>query len=142
MNDKIPHFLIIDDDEVTREELCSILTALECSCEFARSIEDVIENLSKLNQPLKYEAIFIEQLLSGLNSSELITKLKNNPYTKSIPKIMLSSNSTVRDLILGYNAGADYYITKPFDQEQIEYAFDILLANSKDEIHVINLDEI
>jgi DNA-binding response OmpR family regulator len=45
--------------------------------------------------------------------------LKENPETKSIPILMLTAKSQESDKFWGKEAGADAYVTKPFDMDEL-----------------------
>ena len=54
-------------------------------------------------------------MMPGISGLELCSKIKNDIETSHIPIILLTSLAEREDVIKGFNAGADDYITKPFD---------------------------
>ena len=53
------------------------------------------------------------------DSLEAVKKIKTDPETKNIPVFMLSAKGQMEDLDQAFVAGADNYITKPFDVEKL-----------------------
>jgi CheY-like chemotaxis protein len=49
---------------------------------------------------------------------EVLKRIKNDPRTKSIPVVILTSSKEERDLVQGYGLGANSYIQKPVDFDQ------------------------
>ena len=62
---------------------------------------------------------------SGL---ELVTTLKADPATKAIPIILLSAKAQTSDLKTGLDAGADDYVTKPFEPLDLVERVNVLLS--------------
>ncbi|NPA35357.1 MAG: response regulator [Chlorobi bacterium] len=60
---------------------------------------------------------------------ELCDKVKNNFSTSHIPVILLTGNTTLDDKLKGMYAGADVYITKPFEIKYLDAVVQSLLAN-------------
>jgi CheY-like chemotaxis protein len=64
--------------------------------------------------------ILSDIMMPGISGFELCSILKNDIETCHIPVILLSSLAERSDVIKGLNAGADDYITKPFDMSILE----------------------
>ncbi|HOO97503.1 MAG TPA: response regulator transcription factor [Caldisericia bacterium] len=70
------------------------------------------------------DLIVLDIMLPGQNGFMLTRKIRENKGTLYIPIIMLTARSDERDIIRGFELGADDYVTKPFSKE-------ILLARIK-----------
>lgn len=55
----------------------------------------------------------------GINGLELINFVKKNPRYKHVPLIVISTEGTERDREKGMRLGADAYLTKPFEPEDL-----------------------
>lgn len=58
-------------------------------------------------------------MLPGMDGYNVCRALKFDVRLKQIPTIMLTVKASTEDRIMGEASGADYYITKPFSQEQL-----------------------
>ena len=71
------------------------------------------------------DLIIMDMLLSGVNGTDLCIDLKKNPSTSHIPVIMISAHPNAKEICL--QAGADEFISKPFDMNDILSKIDRLL---------------
>ena len=63
--------------------------------------------------------IFLDVMLPEMNGYEVCKILKNDPLTLNIPIIMLSVRSSPEDIETGLKAGANEYMTKPFNLSEL-----------------------
>ena len=114
--------LVVDDDNLTREMVkaafqedghraCSAATIAECR---------------KALETGKPDIIVLDRGLPDGDGLQLCLNLKRDPQFKTIPIIMLTGKSEVTDKILGLRFGADDYLTKPFDIEELRARVDAL----------------
>ncbi len=69
----------------------------------------------KLALQKKPGLILLDWMLPGMDGLEVLAKLKSHEETKDIPVFMLTAKGQMDDVALAFGAGADDYITKPFD---------------------------
>lgn len=85
----------------------------------------------KENKP---DLIILDVMMPEMDGIEACKKIKADKDTKMIPIIMLTSMGNVRDKVQGLNAGANDYITKPFNPEE-------LIARVKAQLRIKFLEE-
>lgn len=73
------------------------------------------------------DIIITDVEMPGQNGYEVCDKIRSNPATAKIPVVFLSSLSTVREKMKGYEAGADDYLVKPFDEDELKTKISVLL---------------
>ena len=108
--------LIVDDDAEAVELLKEALTAQNLR---VISAENGDEAIKKVREE-KPDAVVLDIVLPGLNGLEVCRILKQDKATHSIPIIMVSGKAMeTRDKVAGFGAGADDYLTKPFQTEEL-----------------------
>ncbi|MCE5177939.1 MAG: hybrid sensor histidine kinase/response regulator [Porphyromonadaceae bacterium] len=65
------------------------------------------------------DLILLDILMPGVNGFELAEQLKNNPVYQDIPIIFLTALNATSDIIKGFGLGADDFISKPFNKEEL-----------------------
>lgn len=107
---------LVDDDVDLREGLAEQLSLYdEFSTEEAGTAADALAYLAE-NQP---DMIILDVGLPDMDGRELCKRIRKNGVT--VPILMLTGNVTEADTVLGLDAGANDYVTKPF-------SFTVLLA--------------
>jgi two-component system, sensor histidine kinase and response regulator len=107
--------LIIEDEIEICEDLVKILKLSDYDTLFAH---DGVEGL-KLALAHIPDLIISDIMIPKLNGYELLRKLQNEPETASIPFLFLSAKSNKFDLREAMNLGADDFITKPYDIDEL-----------------------
>jgi two-component system, response regulator len=62
--------------------------------------------------------VLLDLKLPKVGGLEVLKQAKTDPRTKSIPIVIMTSSKEERDLVVGYNLGANSYIQKPVDFDQ------------------------
>ena len=107
--------LIVDDDEDILLIVQTLLTNAGYAPILARNGREGIEQAAAL-QP---DVILLDVTMPQMSGWEVCATLKNLPETSSIPIVMLTVKSEIKDLITGMQVGANDYITKPFTKRHL-----------------------
>ncbi|MGD0506158.1 MAG: response regulator [Terriglobales bacterium] len=62
--------------------------------------------------------VLLDLKLPKVDGMEVLKQVKNDPRTKTVPVVIMTSSKEERDLVAGYNLGANSYIQKPVDFDQ------------------------
>jgi two-component system, response regulator len=62
--------------------------------------------------------VLLDLKLPKVNGMEVLKQVKSDPRTRNIPIVIMTSSGEERDLVIGYNLGANSYIQKPVDFDQ------------------------
>jgi len=103
--------LVMDDDPVIQK-----LLTVNFEMEGYRVVTagDGVEGLERVkeHQP---DIVLVDIMMPRMDGFEVLHRLKDDPATASIPVVVLSAKAQATDIQTGVEAGADDYITKPFD---------------------------
>lgn len=72
-----------------------------------------------------YDLLILDVMMPGLNGYEVARRVRSKRC--ATPILMLTAKSGLEDRIQGLNAGADYYLTKPFDSRELLACINALL---------------
>jgi CheY-like chemotaxis protein len=75
----------------------------------------------------KPDLILLDIMMPQMDGLEVLTLLKENPGTASIPVILLTAKMQYEDILGGYKTGADYFITKPFKKTDLMAGINLIL---------------
>ncbi|MEH7177428.1 response regulator transcription factor [Neobacillus vireti] len=105
--------LVVEDEE-------KIARVLELELEYeGYSVTKVIDGLEALEayRTGSWDLILLDVMLPGLSGIELLRRIRNNDVLT--PVILLTAKSSVEDKVSGLDLGANDYITKPFQIEEL-----------------------
>ena len=111
----MPRILVIDDDP-TISELVSI--NLEMAGYDVNQAEDGIKGQALALQSPP-DLIMLDLMLPQVDGFTVCQRLRRDARTADIPVLMLTALGQIQDKVEGFNAGADDYLTKPFDVEEM-----------------------
>ena len=104
--------LIVDDDE-NIAELISLYLVKECfDTEIAANGEEALKKFEAYHPHL----ILLDIMLPGIDGYDVCREIRKN---SNVPIIMLSAKGEVFDKVLGLKIGADDYMVKPFDSNEL-----------------------
>lgn len=104
--------LIVDDDENIAELISLYLEKEQYDTETAHDGEEALKIIEVYNPDL----ILLDLMLPGIDGYEVCQQVRK---TRDIPIIMLSAKGEVFDKVLGLKMGADDYMVKPFDANEL-----------------------
>ena len=73
----------------------------------------------ELTKKEKPSLILLDLMLPGMDGKDLCRAIKSNPLTQSIPILMLTAKAEEVDRVIGFELGADDYVTKPFSPREL-----------------------
>lgn len=100
-------------------------------------------NLAKNNQ---YDALILDVMLPGMDGFTICQRIRQEAQS-DIPVLMLTARDQLKDKLDGFDAGADDYLIKPFDFEELDARLNAIIRRHKGEldskplvIHDLELD--
>lgn len=113
--------LVIEDEKLLADSLKTLLEGKGFQVEVAYDGETGAE-YAELGV---YDLLILDVMMPGLDGYQVAKQVRGKRVTTSI--LMLTARSSVEDRIQGLNAGADYYLTKPFDTRELLACINTLL---------------
>ncbi len=120
--------LLIEDEKMLAESLKTLLTAK------GFQVEAVYDGETGADYALTgiYDLLILDVMMPGLNGFQVARTVRAKRC--AVPILMLTARSDVTDRIEGLNAGADYYLTKPFDTRELLACINALLRRQGEQI--------
>lgn len=123
-NEKKLKILMVDDDEHICQLLALYLARDGFDAEFCHNGESALAKLGIT----AYDAVLLDVMMPGMDGFEVLSALRK---FSNVPVIMLSARGEPTDKITGLDRGADDYITKPFEPQEIIARIRAVLRRSK-----------
>ncbi|MDM7937616.1 MAG: response regulator transcription factor [Cyanobium sp. CZS 48M] len=122
-----PCILLIEDDRDMRELVAAHLEHGGFAVETA---EDGIKGQALALQA-NPDLILLDLMLPKVDGLTLCQRLRRDERTAGIPIMMITALGGTKDKVSGFNSGADDYLTKPFDLEELMVRVKALLRRSE-----------
>jgi signal transduction histidine kinase len=119
------YIMAVEDSMVQAKKLKNFFDSNNINNVFYTNADEAIEAL-RVNLPL---LVISDIVMPGMDGYEFCSMIKNDPLLKDIPVILLTSLSDPLDIIKGLQAGADNFITKPYEEQYLLSRIHYLLAN-------------
>ncbi len=119
--------LVVDDDPTI---LVVIEAALKAAGHAVLAFEDSDEAMAVVEET-KVSAAVLDIMMPGRSGYELLSQLQAQPQTRGLPVLFLSSLDSPPERIRGLREGADDYLGKPFDPEELVLRVERLVERSE-----------
>jgi two-component system, sensor histidine kinase and response regulator len=107
--------VLLVDDHPTNIAILEEVLSEKYHLKTAGSGEEVLE----LVEEFRPDVILLDIMMPGIDGYETCRRIRANPALKFIKIIMVSAKAMVAERLKGYESGADDYITKPFEEEEL-----------------------
>ncbi len=116
--------LVIDDNLDSITILRSILESNGFAVLTAQSGQQALD-LLKTEAP---DVVLCDVMMPEMSGLEVLERIKSTHATSKLPVIMVTAKTQDEDVMVGYQFGADYYITKPCTSKQLLYGIGLVLG--------------
>lgn len=127
MNDEKLNVLVVEDEPLISEMIAKSLRLEGYHVDAAKTGEEGLQKVKELNPDL----VLLDVLLPKIDGWEVLTRLRDDPRTKTIPIIMLTALSDEKSKVQGLRGGADDYVTKPFSALELMARVEAVLKRSE-----------
>jgi sigma-B regulation protein RsbU (phosphoserine phosphatase) len=136
--------MVADDDPIQRDRLRESLEGWGYS---VVCVDNGQAAWDRLCADASIETLITDWLMPGMDGTDLCHRVRESTRERYLPVILLTSRSRQEDLLVGLNAGADAFLTKPYDPAQLLAQIRIAerivglerrLANQVEELRCVN----
>lgn len=120
--------LIIEDEVLLAESLRALLESRSFEVDVAHDGETGAEYI----ELGVYDLVILDVMLPGLDGYQVARRVRS--HRCATPILMLTAKSELEDRVEGLNAGADYYLTKPFDTRELLACVNALLRRQGSQV--------
>ena len=119
---EIPRVLVVDDDQ-------EVAKSIEASLRRNYQVFVVYSGISALKEARRHnpDIIVLDVVMPGLDGLETCRELRIDPALADIPILFLTALGRPEDRVAGLRAGADDYLTKPFNLEELQLRIKAIL---------------
>jgi len=124
----MPELVMVIEDEKEIRDL--IRYNLERAGYRVNAVSDGEEGLQGLfaSRP---DALVLDLMLPGMNGLEILREVRAEPMTQDLPVVVLTARGAEMDKLLGFEHGADDYMTKPFSPRELVARLQALLRRAR-----------
>ena len=108
--------LIVDDEPINIQVLKNHLTANHYKVTQALNGKSA---LAALDREENIDLILLDVMMPNMSGYEVCAKIREKYPAQSLPILMLTAKNQVADLVMGFQFGANDYLTKPFEVEEM-----------------------
>ncbi|ATW25034.1 ATP-binding protein [Candidatus Formimonas warabiya] len=111
-----PHIMLVDDNQTNLMSLAGILRMKNYSITAVTSNEQFLEEFRGAGE---VSLVILDVMLPGLSGYEICREIRKNFTVSELPILMLTARTTTQDIVMGMEAGANDYLAKPFDTDEL-----------------------
>lgn len=132
MKDKT-RFLVADDDELNLDIIKEYLTYMSPNYQIETAADGQMAwQMLKDNKEDYYDIVLLDNMMPNMTGIDVLKKLQADKQLSHIPVVIQSARARKQDVIEGIEAGAFYYLTKPYNEEQ----FSNVIRNCSRNFHI------
>lgn len=117
MYEQAPTILVADDELFNVDILVEYLEDTGYEVETAVDGQAAWELLEA--KPERFNVVILDRMMPRLNGIQVLELMKAHPVLKSLPVILQTDLAAKAEILEGLQAGAYYYLTKPFDENML-----------------------
>lgn len=130
----VPRILIVEDDAEMVELMHNMLSLINCEVQVAYSGGEALELLhQEMEAGREIDLVLLDVMVPGMDGYEVIARIKADPELRNTAIIMTTALNSVSDKTLGLGLGADDYLTKPFDPQELLARIDAVMRIRRSE---------
>ncbi len=121
-NENAPRILVVDDDQ-------EVAKSIEATLRRNYQVSVVYSGLAAIKEARMHRPslVVLDVAMPGIDGLETCRKLRADSVLADIPILFLTAMARTEDRLAGFKAGADDYLTKPFNLEELQLRIEAIL---------------
>jgi len=115
--------LIVEDDQHIRKLLHILIRRDDINIDEAVEGNEALDKL----QNNTYDLVILDIMMPNVDGFSILKQMRENAATSTLPVIIVTAKTEDKDLMKGYSMGANYYITKPFEPQDLIHSIELIL---------------
>lgn len=111
-----PQIILVDDNKTNLMSLAGILKMESYSVTAVASSKGFFEEFKAAGE---VSLVVLDVMLPGLSGYEICREIRKNFTVSELPVLMLTARTATQDIVMGMEAGANDYLAKPFDTDEL-----------------------
>lgn len=124
----MPHILIVDDEPFQRMLIREMLSN-NSDYTFSEA-EDGVQAVARARE-VPPDLMLLDVMMPHMNGFQVCRTLKTDPELRVIPIILVTALDKIEDRVNGLDAGADDFINKPFEEEELQTRVRDILSRAR-----------
>ena len=116
--------LLVEDDPMIGAAVHAALKDAAYAADWVRNGQTALTTLGAQH----YDLVLLDLGLPGKDGMEVLRTLRATPRTKELPVIIVTAKDTDRAVLEGFQSGANYYITKPFEPRELVDSVELIMG--------------
>ncbi|MTI95545.1 MAG: response regulator [Firmicutes bacterium] len=112
-----PHIILVDDNINNLLSLTGLLRLENYSLTSVTSGEDFYREFRATGHNVSL--VILDVMLPGLSGYDICREIRKTHSVSDLPVLMLTARTSINDMVMGMDAGANDYLGKPFDTEEL-----------------------
>jgi two-component system, sensor histidine kinase LadS len=108
--------LLVDDDPINLQVIKNQMASTDYSLLFATNGHDAMQ---KIEQYENIDLVLLDIMMPGLSGYDVCARIRENYSLIEKPVVFLTAKNQVNDIAIGFDAGANDYLVKPFHQKEL-----------------------
>lgn len=123
---QVARILVVDDDPAIREYVRDVLELEDHEVRFAEDGPSALQALAD-DRP---DCMILDVMMPGLSGHDVLARVRQTDGGPGLPVIMLTAKADETEGWQAFDGGADYFLAKPFDSEELLRYLNYLFADS------------
>ncbi|MCP4130395.1 MAG: AAA family ATPase, partial [bacterium] len=121
------NILAVDDDPVNLRVIRNYLTHENYSLTFASNGTEALDLVWNTGSNPGFDLVLLDIMMPGISGYDVCRILREDLSLYDLPVLMLTAKNTLSDMLIGFQSGANDYLTKPLNKEELLVRVDTLV---------------